>query len=251
MDDLLGFVSPSGCRLARPLIVKAETGSTNDDARALAGADAPHGTVVLADAQTAGRGRMGRAWSSPAGENLYFSIIWRDGLDGIDPPQLALVAGLAVSEAVDPFLPTPSTVKWPNDVRHGGRKLAGILAEATYRGAHASAVVLGIGVNVRGRAVPEPLAHIATTISLVRGADVDRAAVLAALLVHLDTTLRAFCSFGFGSVRERLIERCDSIGARVAIGDITGVAIDIDGTGALVVRDDHGVAHDVRAGEIR
>lgn len=251
MDDLLGFVSPPGCRLGRPLILKALTGSTNDDARALANAGAGHGTVVLADAQTAGRGRLGRAWSSPAGENLYLSVVWRSGLDAIEPPLLALGAGLAVSEALDAFTPTPTAVKWPNDVRHRGRKLAGLLAEAIYRGTQPGAVILGLGVNVRGAVMPEAIAEIATSLRIVRGDDPGRAAVLSSLLERLDATLGRLCADGFGAIRQRLIERCESIGARVSIGEVSGVAIDIDPTGALRVRDDQGVVHPVRAGEIR
>lgn len=251
MDDLLGFVSPPGCGLGRPLILKALTGSTNDDARALASAGAGHGTVVLADAQTAGRGRLGRAWCSPAGENLYLSVVWRSGLDAIEPPLLALGAGLAVSEALDGFTPTPTAVKWPNDVRHRGRKLAGLLAEAIYRGTQPSAVILGLGVNVRGAVMPEAIAEIATSLRIVRGDDPGRAPVLSSLLEHLDATLGRLCAEGFGAIRQRLIERCENIGARVSIGEVSGVAIDIDPAGALRVRDDQGVVHAVRAGEIR
>ncbi len=251
MDDLHGFVSPPGCRLGRPLILKALTGSTNDDARALANAGAGHGTVVLADAQTSGRGRLGRSWSSPAGENLYLSIVWRAGLDAIEPPLLALGAGLAVSEALDGFTPTPTAVKWPNDVRHRGKKLAGLLAEAIYRGVQPSAVVLGLGVNVSGAVMPEAIAAIATSLRLVRGEDPGREAVLSALLERLDETLGLLCVDGFGAIRQRLIGRCESIGARVSIGDLSGVAVDIDPSGALNVRDDHGAVHAVRAGEIR
>jgi BirA family biotin operon repressor/biotin-[acetyl-CoA-carboxylase] ligase len=251
MEDLLAFVPPPACRLGRPLILKALTGSTNDDARALASAGAGHGTVVLADAQTAGRGRLGRSWSSPAGENLYLSIIWRAGLDAVDPPLLALGAGLAVSETLDAFTPTPTAVKWPNDVRHGGKKLAGLLAEAIYRGATPSAVVLGLGVNVRGGAMPDELAGIASSLRIVRGADLDRAAVLRALLQGLDATLGELCAHGFAAIRERLVARCETLGSRVTVGEVTGTAVDLDPTGALMVRDDHGALHAVRAGEVR
>jgi BirA family biotin operon repressor/biotin-[acetyl-CoA-carboxylase] ligase len=250
MEDLLGFVPPPGCRLGRPLILKALTGSTNDDTRVLASAGAGHGTVVLADAQTAGRGRLGRTWSSPPGENLYLSIVWRAGLDAVDPPLLALGAGLAVSEALDAFTPTPTAVKWPNDVRHRGKKVAGLLAEAIYRGATPSAVVLGLGVNVRGGAMPAELTGIASSLRIVRGADLDRAAVLGALLLGLDTTLGALCAHGFAAIRERLMARCETLGARVTVGGVTGTAIDLDPAGALMVRDDRGALHAVRAGEV-
>jgi BirA family biotin operon repressor/biotin-[acetyl-CoA-carboxylase] ligase len=251
MRDLEGFALAPGCRLGHPLVLKVLTGSTNDDARALANAGAGHGTAVLADAQTAGRGRLGRTWSSPPGENLYLSIVWRAGLDRVEPPLLALGAGLAVSEALDAFTPTPTVVKWPNDVRHGGRKLAGLLGEAIYRGTQPRAVVLGLGINVRGVEMPSELELIATSLRRVRGADLDRAAVLRAVLERLDATLGALCADGFGAVRRRLLDRCETLGARVTAGGVTGTAIDLDAAGAIVLRDDRGDVHTVRSGELR
>lgn len=251
MDDLAGIAAPGDCRLGRPLVVKDVTGSTNDDAKALAGAGAGHGTAVLADRQTAGRGRLGRSWSSPAGENLYLSIIWRAGLAEAVPPTMTLAAGLAVSEALDRFVPTPTSVKWPNDVRHRGRKLAGVLTEAMFRGAQPTAVVLGVGVNVRGERVAPEIADVATTLRMVSGGDVSRAEVLRAVLASLDETLGALMERGFGAVRGRLLARCETVGARVTVGDVTGVATGVDDDGALLVRGDDGVARAVRAGEVR
>lgn len=251
MDDLHGFAAPAGCRLGRPLVVKAVTGSTNDDARILAAAGAGHGTAVLADQQTAGRGRLGRAWSSPAGDNLYLSVIWRAGLAESIPPTMTLAAGVAVSEALDRFTPTPTRVKWPNDVRHQGKKLAGVLTEAMFRGAQPTAVVLGVGVNVRGESVAPELVDVATSLRIVRGDDLSRAGVLGALLSSLDVTLSALMSGGFAAIRARLLARCETVGARVSVGDVTGVATDIDDDGALLVRDDGGTVHVVRSGEVR
>lgn len=251
MDDLVGVAAPEGCRLGRPLIVKEVTGSTNDDAKALAAAGAGHGTAVLADRQTAGRGRLGRSWSSPAGENLYLSVIWRAGLAGSIPPTITLAAGLAVSEALDRFVPTPTAVKWPNDVRHGGRKLAGVLTEAMFRGTSPTAVVIGVGVNVRGERVAAEVADVATTLRMVGGADAPRAEVLRAMLAGLDETLTALMEGGFGAIRERLLARCETVGARVCVGELTGLAVGIDDDGALLVRGDDGVTRAARAGEVR
>ena len=99
--------------------------------------------------------------------------------------------------------------------------------------------------------MPDAIAEIATSLRIVRGDDPGRAAVLSSLLEHLDATLGRLCAEGFVAIRQRLIERCENIGARVSIGEVSGVAIDIDPTGALRVRDDQGVVHAVRAGEIR
>lgn len=250
MDDLARFVAPAGCRLGRPLILKAITGSTNDDARALTAEGAGHGTVVLADQQTAGRGRLGRTWSSPAGENLYLSVIWRLGLEDAIPPALTLAAGLAVSEALDAFTPTPTAVKWPNDVRHRGLKLSGVLTEAVFRGSRPSGVVVGVGVNVRGEVMPDGLADIATSLRRVAGRDVARAEVLGAVLTRLDEALTAVVTGGFATLRGRLLARCETIGARVTVGGVTGVAEGVADDGALRVRDAAGALHEVRSGEV-
>lgn len=140
---------PAGS-LGRPLRVYTCVGSTNDLARDWAGASAPEGATVLADEQTAGRGRQGRSWSSPAGHGLYLSVILRPPWPADDAPHLALLAGEAVAEALRQGRPTlPLMVKWPNDVLCGGRKICGILVETGLRGARLDYAVIGIGLNVR------------------------------------------------------------------------------------------------------
>ena len=250
MDDLAGFVAPRGCALGRPLILAAVTGSTNDDARRLAGAGCGHGTVVLADRQTAGRGRLGRTWHAEPGENLSFSIVWREGLRTPSLGTFALAAGLGVAEALDAFVPSPTTVKWPNDVRVGGHKVAGLLAEAVFRGDVPGAVIVGVGINVRGTRFPEEIAARATSLALASGRDVARADVLAAVLLALDGTLGSLARAGFGGLLRRLVARCDTLGSAVRVGAVAGVAEGIDAGGALLVRDAAGELHAVTSGEV-
>jgi BirA family biotin operon repressor/biotin-[acetyl-CoA-carboxylase] ligase len=168
----------------------AETGSTNDVATALAERGAAEGTVVIASAQTAGRGRLGRTWFSPAGAGLYVSIVCRD-------PRivslLTLAAGVAVAEAIRAVTALPVEIKWPNDIvlrtRPGGdgwRKLAGVLAEASTGGAAVDVVVLGIGINLRSAAYPPELADRATSIEAARGRSVEPADLLCAILCALN-----------------------------------------------------------------
>ena len=128
------------------LLLHEELGSTSDEARRLAQANAPHGTVVAARRQTAGRGRQGRVWVSPAG-NLHASFLLRPGVAAVRVPEIGFVAALAVAETVDAVLPAgpAATLKWPNDVQLAGAKVAGLLVELVEDGA----VIVGIGVNVR------------------------------------------------------------------------------------------------------
>src|SRR5258708_37463426 len=145
------LIAARGGQLGRPLHLAATTASTNDDAKRAAKAGAPHGATWVAEAQTEGRGRQGRTWTSSSGESLLFSVLVRLDLSPSKVPRVALVAGLAVRDAVARAAPAATVeIKWPNDVLIDGRKVAGILVESvtTASGSGRShAVVVGIGIN--------------------------------------------------------------------------------------------------------
>jgi len=145
--------------------------------------DAPEGAVAATDEQTAGRGRLGREWSAPAGSSVLASILLRPTVPPEALPELSLVAGRACAAAVGEVAGVPATVKWPNDVLVAGRKVAGILAEA-----RDGRVVLGIGINVSQARdeLPDRTEHPATSLALETGRPVRRAELLAALLAHLE-----------------------------------------------------------------
>jgi BirA family biotin operon repressor/biotin-[acetyl-CoA-carboxylase] ligase len=236
---------------ARPLVLKSETVSTNDDARAAAVAGAPHGYTVVADAQSGGRGRRGRVWHSPPGENLYLSLVARPRLMIPDAPLLTLAAGLAVADTLDTMVaPGRVTIKWPNDVRTDGRKVAGVLVEGSARGAVLSFAIVGIGVNVRGTTLPEQLAPIATTVRLATGAEPDRGAVLAALLGALEARIDLLLAQGGAPVVAAVSARCDTLGTRVRVDEVVGTARAITSAGGLLVARDDGTEVEVRAGEV-
>jgi len=234
-------------------VLKDTTGSTNDDARTLIAQGAPHGTLVVADVQTQGRGRRGRVWQSLPGQDLAVSLILRPTLAVTDAPLLALVTGLAVAEALEAFVP-PSlrpTVKWPNDVRLGGRKVAGVLVEGSLREGGLAWAVAGVGINVRSGAPPESLAAIATTLRMARdGADLPRDAVLNAVCLHWERRLEGLFRDGFGSFATALRDRCDTLGQRVSAEGVSGVAEAIADDGGLVLRTDEGARVVVRAGDL-
>ena len=174
--------------LGRRIEYLAVVDSTNRAAGDFARQGAGEGTVVVAEAQSAGRGRMGRRWESPAGENLYFSVILTPDVEPARVPQLALVAAVAVHEGLARMCPDiAGRIKWPNDILVGGRKVAGILCEASLEADRVHRVILGIGVNVNGTALPGPLRASATTLRLAGGAEVSRPRLLAAVLNHLET----------------------------------------------------------------
>jgi BirA family biotin operon repressor/biotin-[acetyl-CoA-carboxylase] ligase len=222
-------VSPLG----RPRLHLRATTSTNDRARDLAQAGAPHGTLVTASEQSAGRGRQGRTWSAPAGSALLMSLVLRDA-----PALLPLAAGVAVAEVAG----AGARVKWPNDVLVEGRKVAGILAEARPRDGWA---VLGIGLNVSLRVedLPPELHETAGTLGLTP-ADVEP--TLARLLEALDRALALDATALLDAYRAR-----DALyGSEITWTGGSGRAAGIDGEGRLVVETADGGRTALSAGEV-
>lgn len=178
----------------------ATIGSTNDVAASLAASgDDSEGAIVVADRQTAGRGRRGRQWFSPPGSGLYVSVVLAPSRAQVDPRRattlLTIAAGVAIAEGIQRATGVAVELKWPNDVYIGGRKLAGILAEAVGAGASIDRVVLGYGINIATAAFPPELAHRAIALESAAAGPVDRHAVLvetlAALAQRYDDLLEA------------------------------------------------------------
>ena len=175
----------------RNFIYLESADSTNLRARALARDGAAEGTVVVADSQTGGRGRMRRAWVSPPGVNLYCSIVLRPPVPSVRVPEIPLVAAAAIHEAVMQECPGLSAfIKWPNDIIVGGRKLCGILCEMESEPDCTHFVVAGFGVNVNLDPVPEELREIATSIAIETGQRISRARLLAAVLNRFERLYR-------------------------------------------------------------
>lgn len=230
-----------------------DVGSTNDVAAQLAESGADEGCVVVAEAQSAGRGRHGRAWVSPPGAGLYVSAVLRP--TPAVAPLLTIAAGVSIAEGIAAATGLQPCVKWPNDVFVGGRKLAGILAEASLPASGRPYVVLGFGINVMPAAFPPGIAVRATSLEGELGRAVDRGLLLTSCLERL-----AFRYADLQQGRAMLVldawrERAASMLRRAVEwdrGDVParGVAEDIDDTGALLVRTDSGVMR-VISGEVR
>ena len=223
----------------------AQCASTNDLALAWARAGAPHGAVVTADAQTAGRGRLGRTWASPPGRSLYLSIVLRLG-PGVPAPPLTLAIGVGLCDAIRAAGVTAAGLKWPNDVLVDRHKLAGVLCEST-----GDAVVVGVGVNANGAAVdlPPDIAARATTIADELGRPVDRAALLEGVLAELAPWVERYQAGGVAAIAPAWTERMVP-DLRVRTDRATGVARGLDPTGALEVVDDAGAVHAIRSGDV-
>lgn len=234
----------------------AEVDSTQRAARELARAGAPEGTVVIAERQTAGRGRLGRAWHSPAGLNLYCSIVLRPRLAPPAAPQIALVAGVAVAVAVAGETGRRPGLKWPNDVLLDGRKVAGILTEMESEVERVHHVVVGIGVNLNAprSAFPRELRAKAGSLLLATGRRVDRAVFTARLLAALEARYERFCERGFASVRAEWESYSCLTGRQVRVaspeGEVGGRVLGLDGDGALRLAARGGAVRRVVAGEV-
>ena len=231
----------------------AEVSSTNDVAATLADRGEPEGTVVIADAQSAGRGRHGRTWASPPGAGLYMSIVMRPAAHAVS--LLTIAAGVALADGIQAATGLHPQLKWPNDVYIGGRKLAGILAEAGTSKAGVQHVVLGCGINLMPAAYPPDVAARATSIESELGRPIDRGLLLVECLAELHLRYRDLQSRASAAVIARWREQAVStLGRRVEwdVAGVTrhGVAEDIDETGALLVRDGTARAR-VISGEVR
>lgn len=236
--------------VGRPLTAVALTGSTNDDARRAAEEGAPHGACIIADAQTCGRGRHGRAWHSPAGENIYLSMLIFPRRAVADLPPLALAMGVAVARVVDALLLTPrAAIKWPNDVYVDARKIGGVLVETTTVGG-AARVVVGVGLNVKTEHFPPDLAGTATSLRIAGADALQREPIAASLITRMGEAAARFDEAGLEPFIAELSARDFLRGRQVRVDDLEGVAAGIDTRGCLAVRDESGVMHTLSAGEV-
>jgi BirA family biotin operon repressor/biotin-[acetyl-CoA-carboxylase] ligase len=216
---------------------------------------AAEGCVIVANAQSAGRGRHGRSWASPPGAGLYVSVVLCPRSHAV--PLLTIATGVAVAEGIQAVTGLATDVKWPNDVYANGRKVAGILAEASSANAAASIrhVVVGAGINIMSAAYPPEIVHRTTSLEVELGRAIDRGRLLAEYLCALasryqdlqhgrgDTVVRAWRGRAASMLGRRV--QWDAAGATR-----DGVALDIDDTGALVIRTAAGLTR-VTAGEVR
>ena len=246
-------VSEIGGRTTR-VEVYAELGSTNTRLRELAMEGAPESTVVVARAQTAGRGRLGRTWNSPPDAGLYASVLERPGIEAGRAHVLTLSAAIAVAEAVSGFGVSGVEIKWPNDVLARGRKIAGILTESSMLDGKIDSAVVGIGVNVRQAAVPEELTARATSLE-AEGVAVEPLRVLAKVLERLAVWRPRAESAGDEAILSRWLDLAPmAIGAEVHVDDgkspYDAVTEGITDDGRLLVRRSDGRTEVLAAADV-
>ncbi len=232
--------------------------STNNVLKKMAEEGAPEGTVVVAEYQETGRGRMGRSWSSPAGKGIYYSLLLRPEIPPQKTSPFTLLAAAAVCQGISSVLPRLSPgIKWPNDVLLNGRKVCGILCEIKAETDLVHYLIIGIGINVNTGPEDLPPALRDTAISLKlanNGVEVPRAAVAAAVLQHFDELYQEYREKGAAPLLDRWRAYNVTLGRRVTIispGDtFSGTARELDQEGALVVEGEKGKKRRFLAGEV-
>lgn len=239
----------------RRLVYFESTDSTNVQAKLLAEQGAAHGTLVVAEEQTAGRGRKGRDWISPAGSNLYFTLLLRPDCAPDCAPMLTLVMALAVSEAIQQVCGVNAGIKWPNDLVAEQKKLTGILTEMELEGRRIRHVVIGVGVNVKKQSFPDELTERATTLEAAAGKPVARRVLLEKIMQRFETAYRSFLRTGeLSLLQKEYNSRLVNCGRQVRVldpaGEYSGVAEGINERGELLVRTADGGIRQVYAGEV-
>lgn len=236
-------------------IWKEEIDSTNEEAKRLAAAGAVHGTVVAAGKQTKGKGRRGRTWESPEGDNIYLTILLRPDIEPQYASMMTLVAAFSAAKTVEKSTGASCQIKWPNDLVLNGKKICGILTEMSMDAHGIAYIIVGIGINVNMEHFPEEIAHMATSLKREIGKQIDVNGLIASLLEEFEKDYHIFMDHL--SLRPFLNEynkRLANAGQQVQI--LSGpektlrFAHGIDESGALIVSDENGKMERIISGEV-
>ena len=239
-------------RIGRAFYAYETTDSTMDIAHRLATAGEAEGAVVVSEGQSRGRGRLGRNWFSPKGKGIYTSIILRPSLQLSEVPFITLMTAVALARAVESQTGLKPEIKWPNDLLFNGKKFTGILTELNAELNRIHYLVVGIGMNVNSS--PAALPVHATSIAQELGERVDRLALARAIFSQMDRSYSQFLEEGVQPILEGWRSFAGFLGKRIRVvtegRTVDGQAMDVDTTGALLVRTDHGFVESVSAGEV-
>ncbi|BBH20957.1 bifunctional ligase/repressor BirA [Paenibacillus baekrokdamisoli] len=233
----------SGTSLIKAIKLHESVDSTQNIAQRLAEDDAPQGTLVIAEQQTSGRGRMGRKWVSPSGKGIWMSLVLRPRLPLQFASQLTLLTAVALCRALKTVAaPLDIGIKWPNDLLIGGKKISGILLESTAEDERLKYVIAGIGISVNLEAddYPEELLPIATSLRMELGRPLDRADIIAAFIIEFEQLYNVYQNEGFGLIRtvwEALsVSLFKPTQLKTPTGIVVGTPIGLDESGALLVK---------------
>lgn len=255
LSDLRRMI-PANAVIGREILFLASVSSTNDVAMEMARQGGVEGTVVIAETQTAGKGRLGRHWISPAGKNLYMSIILRPAISPRDATALTLLSAVACASAIRRSPSLEATIKWPNDIIVGDRKLGGILTEikADIDSIDHAVVGIGINVNLASGDMPPEIKSIATSIIDCRGGPYSRTALAAEVIREFDKWYGLLMTKGKRGVIDEWLSFSSTIGKHVTVSvgreRLAGLAEGIDDEGLLILKLSNGTYRKVNAGDV-
>ena len=224
-----------------------ETDSSNIQAFRSASEGAAEGSIVIAESQTSGKGRFGRRWVSPPGENLYLSIIIRPQIPTLTAPRLTLVAAVALSETLDSLGASGHRIKWPNDILFNGKKLSGILTEMKGDCDSIDFIIIGVGVNLNSSSddYPDEIKDSVISLKEITGSEIDRIVFLNSFLLHFEKKYSDFLQGRFSEILGSWIEKSSIINQRIKVTNydeiFTGLVIGITPDGNLTVQTDDGI----------
>ncbi|BCR04507.1 bifunctional ligase/repressor BirA [Desulfuromonas versatilis] len=244
-------------RIGREVVYFEETDSTNLRAHELGAGGYPDGTVIIADRQSAGKGRLGRRWASPEGVNLYTSVLLRPDILPFMAPQLTFLSAVAVARAIGEASGLQPRVKWPNDVLLSGKKVAGLLNEmhAETEGIHYVILGIGVNLNMRPEQFPGDLRYPATSVAIEKGSTVSRTGFARCLYREIDRLYERYLAEGVAPIIREWEGLCDLVGRQVEVDCqqriIRGLVTGLDEDGALLVRTAEGTEERILAGDVR
>lgn len=239
----------------REVHLYSETDSTNIQASRAASSGAPEGSIIIAESQTGGKGRQGRKWISPAGKNLYLSMILRPEIPAVTAPRLTLVTAVALSEALDSAGASGHRIKWPNDILFNGKKLSGILAEMKADCDSVDFVIIGTGVNINSSAddYPDDLKGSVTSLKEITGGETDRISFLNLFLHRFEDNYFDFLKGGFRGILDKWIRKSGIINQMIQVTNyrdvFTGKVTDVTPDGNLMLETPDGIRQ-VNTGDI-
>lgn len=259
-------------RLSQPSLLQALSGnqslgkriklltsvsSTQEEARHLAEEGAPHGTLVLAEEQTAGRGRQGRQWYSPPGKGIWMSLLLRPDRQPVSiAPQLTLLTAVAVCRAVRKF-GVDAGIKWPNDILVDGRKLCGILVESVAEDELIRYAIAGIGidVNLQREDIPQELLPKVTSVQIASGRRIERTELIGAVLMEMEQLYQLYTEKGFAPIAHLWEALSVTLGRQITVltpdGEVTGKAIALEENGTLILQENSGNTRTIFSGEVQ
>jgi BirA family transcriptional regulator, biotin operon repressor / biotin---[acetyl-CoA-carboxylase] ligase len=242
--------------MGKSIVYRQQVTSTQELADKLAREGAAEGTLVLAEQQINGRGRKGRVWDSPSKGGVYMSLILRPNLKPVNIIQIPLVAGVALARTIIDITGLPARIKWPNDIQIDYKKVAGILTETNCELDKVNYIILGVGINVTTQIsmLPNEIKAIATSLSEESNTPISRIDIIQGFLGNFEKWYFEFINSGLKSLLEEWRLLNNTLGSEVRVFDdsteITGMAVDLDNDGFLMVQDANGIVHRIISGDV-